>query len=76
MFLTEAVLPQMPPIVSIVVPFGGYLFRILNIHFVKPKKGTTMETIGSLHRLEALHLCMALSPKSRTPTRAPRDSHG
>ena len=34
------------PIVSIVVPFWGYLFRILNIILVKPKKGTTMETIG------------------------------
>ena len=34
------------PIVSIVVPFWGYLFRILNIKLVKPKKGTTMETIG------------------------------
>ena len=29
------------PIVSIVVPF-----RILYIELVKPKKGTTMETIG------------------------------
>ena len=35
------------PIVSIVVPFWGYLFRILNIKLVKPKKGTTMETTGS-----------------------------
>ena len=34
------------PEVSIVVPFWGYLFRILNIELVKPKKGTTMETIG------------------------------
>ena len=36
------------PIVSIVVPFWGYLFRILNIEWVKPKKGTTMETIGRI----------------------------
>ena len=34
------------PIVSIVVPFWGYLIRILIIYLVKPKKGTTMETIG------------------------------
>ena len=32
--------------VSIVVPFLGLPFRILNIELVKPKKGTTMETIG------------------------------
>ena len=34
------------PIVSIVVPFWGLPFRILNVELVKPKKGTTMETIG------------------------------
>ena len=34
------------PIVSIAVPFWGYLLGILNIELVKPKKGTTMETIG------------------------------
>ena len=34
------------PIVSIVVPFWGVPYRILNIYLVKPKKGTTMETIG------------------------------
>ena len=34
------------PIGSIVVPFWGLPFRILNIELVKPKKGTTMETIG------------------------------
>ena len=34
------------PIVSIVVPFWGYPFRILNTKLVKPKKGTTVETIG------------------------------
>ena len=33
-------------IVSIVVPFGGLPFRILNIDLVKPKKGATMESIG------------------------------
>ena len=38
-------------IVSIVVPFGGYLitYRILIIYLLKPKKGTTMETIGKSH---------------------------
>ena len=40
-------LVRLLPIVSIVVPFWGYHFRILNIELVKPKKGTTMETIGS-----------------------------
>ena len=35
------------PIVSIVVPFWGLPFRILNIELVKPKKGTTMETTGN-----------------------------
>ena len=34
------------PVVSIVVPFLGLPFRILNIELVKPKKGTTMETMG------------------------------
>ena len=34
------------PIVSIVVPFWGLPFRILYIELVKPKKGTTMETLG------------------------------
>ena len=33
------------PIVSIAVPFLGLPFGILNIELVKPKKGTTMETI-------------------------------
>ena len=36
------------PIVSIVVPFGGLPYRILIIYLVKPKKGTAMETIGTL----------------------------
>ena len=37
------------PIVSIVVPFGGLPFRFLNIiKLVRPKKGTTMETIGTV----------------------------
>ena len=36
--------PSTLPIVSIVVPFRGYLFGILNIKLVKPKNGTTMET--------------------------------
>ena len=36
------------PVVSIVVPFWGLSFRILNIELVKPKKGTTMETIGTV----------------------------
>ena len=31
------------PIVSIVVPFWGLPFRILNTKMVKPKKGTAME---------------------------------
>ena len=35
------------PIVSIVVPFGGLPFRILNIKLVKPQKGTTKEAAGS-----------------------------
>ena len=35
------------PVVSIVVPFLGLPYRILIIYLVKPKKGTTMETIGS-----------------------------
>ena len=34
------------PVVSIVVPFWGYLIGNLIIYLVKPKKGTTMETIG------------------------------
>ena len=34
------------PIVSIVVPFWGLPYRILIIYLVKPKKGTTMETMG------------------------------
>ena len=34
------------PIVSIVVPFLGLPYRILLIYLVKPKQGTTMETIG------------------------------
>ena len=37
------------PIVSIVVPFRDYLLgSLINIELVKPKKGTTMETIGSV----------------------------
>ena len=36
------------PIVSIVVPFWGYLLRSLIKELVKSKKGTTMETIGIL----------------------------
>ena len=36
-------------VVSIVVPFWGYLLiRILNMKLVKPKQGTTAETISSL----------------------------
>ena len=35
-----------PPIVSIVAPFWGYLLASLYMDLVKPKKGTTMETIG------------------------------
>ena len=35
------------PIVSIVVPFFGLPFRILNIDLGEPKKGTTIETKGS-----------------------------
>ena len=35
------------PIVSIVVPFLGLPFRILNIKLAKPKQGTTMEAIGN-----------------------------
>ena len=38
------------PIVSIVVPFLGLPVRILSIELVKPKKGTTMETIGKTLR--------------------------
>ena len=34
------------PIVSIVVPLWGYLIGSLLQYLVKPKKGTTMETIG------------------------------
>ena len=34
------------PVVSIVVPFWGYLIKFLIIYLVKPAKGTTMETIG------------------------------
>ena len=37
---------MMLPVVSIVVPFLGLPYRILIIYLVKPKKGTTMETIG------------------------------
>ena len=44
------------PIVSIVVPFSGLPFRILNIKWVKPKKGTPMETIGTFR-----HLCDNIS---------------
>ena len=34
------------PVVSIVCSFLGLPFRVPNIELVKPKKGTTMETIG------------------------------
>ena len=34
------------PIVSI-VPFWGHLMKIQEIELVKPKKGTTMQTIGT-----------------------------
>ena len=44
------------PIVSIVVPCWGYLFRIRNIKLVKPKNGTTMETTG--------RVSMVFRPKS------------
>ena len=39
-------IPLTLPIVSIVVPFWGLPYRILHKKLVKPKKGTTMETIG------------------------------
>ena len=39
------------PIVSIVVPFRGYLFRILNIKLDKPKKGSCNQ--GSLQALRS-----------------------
>ena len=52
------------PIVSIVVPFWGYLFRIPSIELVKPKKGTTMETIGnSLPLLSS----SSVAPPAREP---------
>ena len=38
--------PKTLPTVSIVDPCWCYLFRILIIELVKPKTGTTMETIG------------------------------
>ena len=41
------------PVVSIVVPFWGVPYRILIIYLVKPKKGTTMETIGTTRGLRA-----------------------
>ena len=44
-----------PPIVSIVVPCLGVPFGILNIKLVKPKKGTTMETLGLNRRREPNH---------------------
>ena len=34
------------------ISFLGLPFRILNVELVKPKKGTTMETIGSPNSLE------------------------
>ena len=40
------------PIVSIPVDFLGLPFRILYIELVKPKRGTTMETIGKDYGLE------------------------
>ena len=36
------------PVVSIVVPFWGYLLGSFILNMVKPKTGTTMETIGSM----------------------------
>ena len=35
-----------PTLASILVPFWGLPFGILDIELVKPKTGTTMETIG------------------------------
>ena len=34
--------------------FLGLPYRILNIILVKPKKGTTMETIGKAHRSKSV----------------------
>ena len=34
--------------------FWGLPFRILNIELVKPKKGTTMETIGNIQQVNLL----------------------
>ena len=39
-----------PPPVSIVVPFWGYLLGSLILKFVRPIKGTTMETTSKKHR--------------------------
>ena len=36
------------PIASLVVPFWGYLLGSLIYNWFKPKKGTTMETRGSI----------------------------
>ena len=41
-------------IVSIVVPFWGLPFRILNMELVKSKKGATMETVGSASKRSKL----------------------
>ena len=46
--------PWTIPTVSIVVPCWGLPYRILPIKLVKPKKGTTIETIGSNSEPNAL----------------------
>ena len=46
--------PWTIPTVSIVVPCWGLPYRILPIKSVKPKKGTTIETIGSNSEPNAL----------------------
>ena len=48
--------------------FSGLPFRILNIELVKPKKGTTMETIGSYsgRMCTSPKLCM----QARNPAQA------
>ena len=43
------------PVVSNVFPFWGVPYRILIIYSVKPKKGTTMETIGRVQIQGALN---------------------
>ena len=49
------------PIVSIVVPFWGLPYRILHKKLVKPKKGTTMETIGKWCQTCCTVLCCLVS---------------